>query len=79
MGGLTTFLQSSAFGFLLKLFAGLAAAGFGIMGVGVETRAESGALNRKGWIALVGIIVAGLLAVVTSIYEFTTAEKKERA
>jgi len=75
---ITTQLTSPTFGFLLKLFAGLATAGFGMMGIGVETREANGQLNRKGHIALIGIIVSGILAVGTSIYEFGAGLKKEQ-
>src|SRR5258708_2946331 len=72
-------LGAPTMGFLLKLFAGLAALGFGILGVGAETRDAGGKLTRKGWIALIGIIVAGILALGTSISEFVAGQEKEQA
>ena len=72
-------LTSPAVGFLLKLFAGLTTAAFGILGVGVKTREDDGRLNQKGWIALIGILVGGILAVGTSVYEFASGQEKERA
>ena len=56
------FFTSEMFGFLLKLFSGLAAAAFGMLGIGTKTREDDGRLTRNGKIALAGIIVAGLLA-----------------
>jgi hypothetical protein len=76
---LITYFTSPTFGFLLKLFAGLATAGFGLLGVGAKTREDNGHLNRSGWIALIGITVAGALAISTSVYEFATGQTKERA
>src|SRR3984893_9718605 len=66
------------FGFLLKLFSGLAAAAFGMLGIGTKTREADGRFTRSGKIALVGIIVAGLLGVGTSVYDFATGQKKAR-
>jgi hypothetical protein len=74
-----TLLTSPTFGFLLKLLAGLGAAVFGILGVGAETRDDNGRLTRTGWVALIGIVIAGVLAVSTSVYEFVTGQEKERA
>lgn len=73
------FIKSDAFGFLLKLFAGLAAAAFGILGIGAKTRDETGKLTRSGWIALAGILMAGGLAVSTNVYEFVSEQQKARA
>jgi hypothetical protein len=73
-----SFLTSETFGFLLKVFAGLTAAGFGIFGIGTKTRKDDGRLSRNGWITLVGIVVAGSLAIGTSIYEFSSGQKKQR-
>ena len=75
---MTALLTSPTFGFLLKLFAGLATAGFGMMGIGVQTRNNNGRLNGKGCTALIGIIVAGVLAVGTSVYDFAVEQEKER-
>jgi hypothetical protein len=72
------FLTSDTFGFLLKLLTGLAAAGFGLLGVGTETRDTSGHFTRAGRIALIGILCAGVLAVATSVYEFATEQYKAR-
>ena len=70
------FFTSETFGFLLKLFAGLATAAFGILGIGTETRDRQGKLTRNGWIALIGIVVAGLFAIGTSVYEFSNGQVK---
>ena len=79
MKSILDFLKSDTFGFLLKLLAGIAAAGFGIFGVGIETRDKDGKLTRYGRIALIGIICAGVLAVLavaTSTYELVTGQQK---
>jgi len=72
------FFTSEMFGFLLKLFSGLAAAAFGMLGIGTKTREDDGRLTRNGKIALAGIIVAGLLGVGTSVYDFAAGQKKAR-
>jgi len=72
-----SYFQSSTFGFLLKLFTGLAAALFGILGVGANVRDQNGRLNRKGWTALIGIVIAGLLAVATSVYDFIAGQRQD--
>lgn len=72
-----TWLTSPLVGFLLKLLGGLAAAAFGVLGVGVKTRNDNGELNRNGWVALVGILVGGVLAVGSSVYDFIGGQKKE--
>ena len=72
------FFTSEIFGFLLKIFSGLAAAAFGILGIGTKTREDDGRLTRNGKIALTGIIVAAVLGVGTSIYDFATGQKKGR-
>ena len=71
-------LTSPTTGFLLKLFGGLTAAAFGILGVGAKTREDDGRLNCKGLIALIGILVGGILALGTSVYEFAVSQQKER-
>src|SRR5450631_104809 len=64
-------------GFLLKLLSGLASAAFGMMGVGAETRDKtSNKLTRKGWIALTGVIVSGLIGIVTAVYEHHAEDAK---
>jgi hypothetical protein len=75
---IVNFFTSETFGFLLKLFSGFAAAAFGMLGIGTKTRNDDGSLTGNGWIALVGIIVAGVLAIGTSIYEFTTTATKAK-
>jgi len=78
MNGLKNFLTSPSFGFVLKFVAAIAAAGFGIFGVGAKTREDNGQLNAKGRIAIYGIILAAILAVGTGIYDFNTGEEKAR-
>jgi hypothetical protein len=72
------FLTSETAGFLLKLFAGIAAAAFGMLGIGTKTREDDGKLTPSGRIALIGIVVAGLLAIGTSVYDFATGQKKAK-
>lgn len=69
------FLSSPTFGFLLKLFSGLAAAGFGILGIGTKTRLESGKLTKGGTVALVGILVAGAIGSIATINDFVSSAK----
>jgi hypothetical protein len=72
---LLTFLTSPTIGFLLKLFTGIAAAGFGLFGFGIDGRdKETRKLTRNGRIAFVGIVVAGCLAIATSIYDFAAGQ-----
>jgi hypothetical protein len=78
MNTLKTFFASPLFGFLLKLVSGLAAAGFGLFGIGTKTRDDKGKLTRDGWIALIGVLVAGIIASVTSVYEFNAGQEKDR-
>lgn len=70
------FFTSETAGFLLKLFAGIAAAAFGMLGIGTKTREDDGRLTTNGRIALIGIVVAGVLAIGTSVYDFATGQKK---
>jgi hypothetical protein len=79
MQTIKAFLATPLFGFLLKVSTSIAAVVFGILGVGLQTRKPDGHLNRNGWIALSGIVVAGLLALGTSAYEFIVGEKKDQA
>lgn len=69
MHAVIAWLTSPTLGFVLKVFGGVTAAAFGVLGVGAETRDVLGRLNRKGWIALTGILVGGILAMGTSVYE----------
>lgn len=78
------FLSSPTFGFLLKLFSGLAAAGFGILGIGTKTRLDSGKLTKEGKVALVGILVAGAIGSIATINDFASnansaAEAKKKS
>jgi hypothetical protein len=68
----------SDWGPTLKLLTGLAATVFGILGIGTRTRDRQGKLNANRWIAFVGIILAGLFALGTTIYDSRTAQKKDR-
>jgi hypothetical protein len=71
------FLTSGTFGFLLKVLTTLSAVGFGILGVGVETRnKDNGRLSRNGKIALIGIVAAGVLAMLTGASEFYADQNK---
>jgi hypothetical protein len=64
---------------VLKLCTGAAAVAFGMLGVGAETRDKRGRLNRKGWISLIGIIVVGILAIMTAVHDYQTEKAKEKA
>jgi hypothetical protein len=75
MTAITAFFTLSTFGFVLKLLAGIAAAAFGILGIGAKTRDDAGHLRREGKIALVGILVATLIGGVSTVYDFVTAQK----
>lgn len=65
-------------GFLLKLFAGLATAGFGLLGIGSVTRDHAGKLTRSGWIAFTGILVGAVFVVGACLYDFVTGQESER-
>jgi hypothetical protein len=78
MNTLKLFFTSPLFGFLLKLLSGLAAAGFGLFGIGTKTRDDKGKLTRDGRIALIGVLVAGVIAGTSSIYEFSVGQEKDR-
>ena len=71
-------LLSPTTGFVLKLGASLATAGFGLLGIGATTRTVSGKLTRSGWVAFVGIVVGGILAVGSCIYDFSSGQEAER-
>jgi hypothetical protein len=79
MKAIFDYFTSDTFGFLLKLLTAVAAAAFGMLGIGTKVRNEDESLNGYGWTALVGIIVAGILAIGTSVYEFTTTAAKDKA
>lgn len=78
MNTLKLFFTSPLFGFLLKLLSGLAAAAFGLFGIGTKTRDDNGKFTRDGRIALIGVLVAGVIAGTTSIYEFSVGHEKDR-
>jgi hypothetical protein len=64
-------------GFLLKLLAAAAGMGFGAMGLGRETRDKTtGRLNRNGKIALWGIVVAFVIGIASTVYDFVSDEQK---
>lgn len=71
-------LTSETAGFLLKLFSGIAAAAFGMLGIGTKTREDNGAFTPNGRIALIGIVIAGLFAIGTSVYDFANGQQKAR-
>jgi hypothetical protein len=71
-------IASATFGLLLKLFSVVAAAAFGILGLGSKTHESSGTLTRKGRIALVGVITAGILGVGTTMIFRLTSEGQRR-
>jgi len=66
-------------GFLLKIFTAIAAAGFGILGVGTRTRDADGKLTKNGKTALCGIIVTAILATSAAVYEFAKGQKDAAA
>jgi hypothetical protein len=76
MKSLLDFLTSATFGFLLKFFTTIAAAGFGILGIGAKTRDDNGRLTKNGKIALWGIIVSAMLAGAAAVYEFTKGQRE---
>jgi hypothetical protein len=66
---------SPTVGFLLKLIAGVATAGFGILGIGAKTRDDSGRLTKEGTIALTGIVLSAFIGAASSVYDFTSAQR----
>jgi hypothetical protein len=68
--------ESSSFGLWTKVLAAIAAAGFGMLGVGKDTR-KSGTLTQTGWIALIGIVVAGEFALAATFNDYTSGKKKD--
>lgn len=68
---------NSAFGLWTKIIAAIGAAAFGILGVGKDTRL-AGKLTRTGWIALIGIVVSGELALTSTFSDAISGEKKDR-
>jgi hypothetical protein len=65
-------------GFCLKLL-GIAGSGiFGIIGLGRESRDKDGTLNRRGKLALVGIVISSLIAGLSGVYDFKSDKAKER-
>lgn len=78
MNNLVSFFQQPVVGFLLKLLAGIATAIFGIIGLGRDVRTKAGSLTPKGRIALIGIIVAGVLAAGSGVYDYSSAQKTAR-
>jgi len=79
MKEITVFFESPLVGFLLKFLTGLAAAIFGIVGLGKNARDKKGNLTPIGKTARWGIILAGLLAIATSIYDFASGNAKDNA
>jgi hypothetical protein len=53
--------------FFLKLFSGLAATAFGILGIGTKTRHDSGKLTKEGKVALADILIAGAIGSIATI------------
>jgi hypothetical protein len=79
MQKLFDFLTTPLFGFLLKLFAGIATAAFGLLGIGATTRDAGGRLTPSGKTALVGILVAAFLALGSVVYDYSVAQKAAAA
>ncbi len=79
MDTILKFFTSDSFGFVLRVLTCFAAAAFGMLGIGTKTRKDYGSLTLNGWIALVGIVVAAILSVGTSVYEFITSQEKAKA
>jgi len=69
-------VESPRFGFATKSLAAIAGAGFGILGVGAKTRDDAGKLTNKGWLALTGIVVAGVFALAASVNDYTSGKVK---
>jgi hypothetical protein len=76
---LLAYFTSPTFGFFLKLLAGLATAGFGMLGIGTKTRDDNGHLTRGGRIALIGIIIAAALGIGSLVYEYAGGQEKAQA
>jgi hypothetical protein len=79
LGDMAFFSSPSTFGLILKLCTSIAAAGFGIFGIGTKTRDDNGRILRNGWIALIGIVVAGLLALATALNDYKVEQAKDKA
>ncbi len=69
------FLTSSAFGFVLKLVAGIATAGFGILGIGAKTRDDAGRLTSEGKVALIGILISAIIGGASGVYDFVSGQR----
>jgi hypothetical protein len=75
MHNLYEYLTSPLVGFVLKIAALLATAGFGLMGVGVTTRDADGRLTRSGRVALAGVVVAATLSLATVVYDYAIQQR----
>src|SRR5580698_8137580 len=75
MSGIAHFFSQPLVGFILKLLAGIATAVFGIIGLGRDSRKPNGNLSALGYIALGGIVLAGLFAVGSSIYDYSSSQR----
>jgi len=73
--GFAKLVAASGFGFTAKILAAVAAAGFGILGVGATTREPTGELNTKGRIALSGIVVAAVFALASAVNDFISGDR----
>jgi hypothetical protein len=71
------FFESPLVGFLLKLVGGAGSAVFGIFGLGTKARDDAGTLTTPGWVALIGILVSGGIAILSSSYDFITGRIRE--
>jgi hypothetical protein len=78
MKAIVDYFTSDTFGFLLKLLTGVAAAVFGLLAIGTKVRDRYGKLNKNGRIVLRGIIMAGVLTVTTSVYDFVKVRQKAK-
>jgi hypothetical protein len=72
----TKLVESPSFGLATKVLAAIAAGGFGLLGVGKDTRI-AGKLTPTGWIALVGIVVAAEFALAATLSDYSASKTKD--
>ena len=75
MDVLKVILTWSMIGFLIKMLSGVFAIIFGIAGLGQDIRDADHKLTPKGRIVRRGIVIAGSLAIATTLYDYLSARK----